>query len=53
MQFRYILSNLYGEGADTETPSVGAGSLSFCGFSGFLVVFLGIPAGFPSPVALF
>ncbi len=35
---------LYGKGFDTE-----AGSLSFCGFGGFLVVFLAFLAGFPNP----
>ena len=29
----------YGRGADTETPQVGSGSLSFCGISGLFVVF--------------
>jgi hypothetical protein len=43
----------YGEGFDTETPLGRAGSLSFCRFSGFLVVFLGLPAGFPTLPALF
>ena len=38
-----------GEGFDTETLEVGAGSLSFCRFLCFLLVFLGFPAGFPAP----
>ncbi len=42
----------YGKGFDTGPPQVGAGSLSFCVFSWFLVVFLRPPAGFPSPPAL-
>ena len=37
----------------TETSTVGAGSLSFCGFSGFLVVCLGFPAGLLTPPAVF
>jgi hypothetical protein len=40
------------EGADTETLEVGAGCLSFCGFSTCLVVFCRFPAGFlvlPAP----
>ncbi len=44
---------LYGRGADTETPQVGAGSLGFCRFSGLLVVFCGFPAGFPASRGLF
>ncbi len=44
----------YGKGVDTtETPYVGAGSLSFSWFPGFLVVSLGFPAGFPTVPALF
>ena len=35
-----------GKGFDTGPPQVAAGSLSFCGFSPFLVGFLGLPAGF-------
>ncbi len=43
----------YGKGLDTETLSVGAGSLSFCAFSGLLVIFLWFPAGFLPPRACF
>ena len=43
----------YGQGADTETPYVGAGSLSFCPCWGFSVVLLWFPAGFPTPLGLF
>ena len=43
----------YGKGFDTETFSVGAGSLSFCVFSWFLVVSLGFPACCPTLPALF
>ena len=43
----------YGKGFDTETLEAGAGSLSFCGFSGFSVVLLGFPAGFPTLPGLF
>ena len=43
----------YGKGSDTGPPQVGAGSLSFCRFSMFLVVFLGLPAGCPTLPALF
>ncbi len=43
---KHIASDRDGKGFDTETSEVGAGSLSFCGFSLFLVVFLGFPAGF-------
>ncbi len=42
----------YGEGLGTGAPQVWAGSLNFCGFSQFLVVFLGFPAGFPTLPAL-
>ncbi len=43
----------YGKGFDAESPKVGAGSLSYCWFLGFLLVFLGLPAGFSTPLALF
>jgi hypothetical protein len=39
----------YGEGFYTGPPQVVAGSLSFFGFSMFLVVVLGLPAGSPQP----
>ncbi len=41
-----------GKGFDTGPPQVGAGFLSLCGFSLVLVVFLGLPAGFPTLPAL-
>ncbi len=41
-----------GEGFDAGPPQVGAGSLSFRGFSRFLVVLLGLTAGFPTLPAL-
>ena len=48
------LNSEYGEGFDTGPPQVGAGFLSFCGFSSlFVVPFLGLAAGFPTLPALF
>ncbi len=44
---------VYGKGFDTGPPQVGAGSLRFCGYSLFLVISLGFPAGFPTLPALF
>ncbi len=41
------------KGFDTGPPPVGAGSLSFCAFSWFWIVFLGLPAGLPFLPALF
>ncbi len=43
----------YGKGFYAGPPQVGAGPLSFCRFSWFLLVFLGLPAGFPTLPALF
>ena len=39
---------VYGKGFDTGPPQIGAGSLSFRVFSPFLVVVLGLAAGFPA-----
>jgi hypothetical protein len=44
---RTVLS--YGKGFDTGPPQAGAGSLSFSGFSGCLVVFLGAPGRLSYP----
>lgn len=39
----------YGQGSDTGPPKVGAASLSFCWFRWLcLVIFLGLPVGFPT-----
>ncbi len=46
------VSILDGKGLVTCPPQVGAGSLSFCWFSRSWVVFLGLPAGFPTFPAL-
>jgi hypothetical protein len=43
---------MYGKGFDTSSPLVGAGPLSFCVFSLFLVVFLWLPACVPTLPAL-
>jgi hypothetical protein len=42
----------YGKGADTETPQIGAGSLSFCRFSKLWAVFLWFSALFPARTGL-
>ncbi len=43
----------YGKGADTETPQAGAGSLSFCWFSGFLGRFPWVSGRVSYPLGLF
>ncbi len=43
----------FGKGFDTDPPQVGAGTPSVCCFSRVLVVFLGLPAGFPTFPSLF
>ncbi len=48
-----IASCFYGKAFDTVPPQVGAGSLSFCRFSRFWDVFLGLPGGVPTLPALF
>ncbi len=53
LTYARVYTILYGKGIDSETLQVGAGSLSFCGFSRFLVVLLGFPAGFSIPLGLF
>ena len=48
------LMNLYTAKALIQVPlKLGQGFSSFCGFARFCVVFLGLPAGFPTLPALF